>query len=71
MDADLETSDIVTRFLSALKTIEPKEGTLLVEDGWRLEEDGREAEAIGLDGWAYRLDLERMLRKFVASEEQG
>ncbi len=71
MDAELdETSDIVTRFLDALRTIKPEAGYLLVEDGWRLEEDGREAEAIGLDGWAYRLDLQRMLQEFVASEKE-
>lgn len=65
------TTDIVTRFLEALKQIEPDVGYMVIVDSPRMEEDFREVPSVGIDGWAYRADFERVLVEFVASEKEG
>ena len=63
-----QSDDIVTRFLTALRKITPELGYLAVTDSNRTEEDLSERASVGIDGWAYREDFERMLREFVVAE---
>lgn len=63
------TADIVSRFLAALKRIEPDVGYLVIDDSPRMEEDFTQVPSVTIDGWAYRADLERVLVDFVASEK--
>lgn len=61
-------SDIVSRFLEALKMIKPEAGRLDVLDAQPLEEELGETPTVSIYGRCDRADLERVLRGLVASE---